>query len=208
MLARFRDKNVDTDWLNTTFPCMMACPAQTNAGRYVGLIAEDKFEEASRVARDPNPMASVCGRVCAHPCETACRRGQIDKPIAIRALKRFLTERYGPESRHPLEPTRSSAPKLPFRVAIIGSGPVGLSAAHDLALLGYSVTIFDAAPIAGGMLCPGIAEYPRPRSVVAGHVREILEMGDITLHLNQTAGPDFTVPTLRRPGFHPVSLPP
>ncbi len=204
MLARFRDKNVDTDWLNTTFPCMMACPAQTNAGRYVALIAEDKFEEAYRVARDPNPMASVCGRVCAHPCETACRRGQIDKPIAIRALKRFLTERYGPESRHPLEPTRSSAPKLPFRVAIIGSGPVGLSAAHDLALLGYSVTIFDAAPIAGGMLCLGIPEYRLPRSVVEAQVREILEMGDITLHLNQAAGRDFTVSSLRRDGFDAV----
>ena len=82
---------------------MMACPAGTNAGRYVALIAEGRFEEAYRYARDPNPMASICGRVCAHPCETACRRGEIDKPISIRALKRFLTERYGPESRHPLE---------------------------------------------------------------------------------------------------------
>ena len=106
MLTRFRDKKVDRDWLNTNFPCMMACPAQTNAGRYVALIAEGKFEEAYRYARDPNPMASICGRVCAHPCETACRRGAIDKPISIRALKRFLTERYGPESRHPLAPTR------------------------------------------------------------------------------------------------------
>ena len=102
MRTRFRDKKVDRDWLNTNFPCMMACPAQTNAGRYVALIAEGKFEEAYRYARDPNPMASICGRVCAHPCETACRRGAIDKPIAIRALKRFLTERYGPESRHPI----------------------------------------------------------------------------------------------------------
>src|SRR5260370_3751864 len=204
MLARFRDKNVDTDWLNTTFPCMMACPAQTNAGRYVALIAEDKFEEAYRVARDPNPMASVCGRVCAHPCETACRRGQIDKPIAVRAVKRFLTERYGPESGDPREPTRSSAAKLPFRVAIIGSGPVGLSAAHDLALLGYSVTIFDAAPIAGGMLCLGIPEYRLPRSVVEAQVREILEMGDITLHLNQAARRGFTVSSLRRDGFDAV----
>ena len=81
---------------------MMACPAGTNAGRYVALIAEGRFEEAYRYARDPNPMASICGRVCAHPCETACRRGAIDKPIPIRALKRFLTERYGPESRRPL----------------------------------------------------------------------------------------------------------
>src|SRR5574340_536338 len=143
MLRRYKEKRVDTDWLNTNFPCMMACPAHTNAGRYVARIAERKFEEAYRYARDPNPMASICGRVCAHPCETACRRGAIDKPISIRALKRFLTERYGPESRHPLGAPRPAAKKLPYKVAIIGSGPVGLSAAHDLALLGYSVTIFE-----------------------------------------------------------------
>src|SRR6516164_1084442 len=184
MLARFRDKKVDPDWLNTNFPCMMACPAQTNAGRYVALIADGKFEEAYRFARDPNPLASVCGRVCAHPCETACRRGTIDTPISIRALKRFLTERYGPESRRPLAPRCRAVEKLPFRVAIVGSGPVGLSAAHDLSLMGYSVTIFDAAPVAGGMLSLGIPEYRLPRSVVEAQIREILELGDIQLKLN------------------------
>jgi formate dehydrogenase beta subunit len=206
MLTRFRDKKVDTDWLNTNFPCMMACPAQTNAGRYVSLIAERKFEEAYRYARDPNPMASICGRVCAHPCETACRRGAIDKPISIRALKRFLTERYGPESRHPLEPRRRAVQKLPYRVAIIGSGPVGLSAAHDLALLGYSVTIFEAAAVAGGMLCLGIPEYRLPRSVVEAQVREILDLGDISLKLNHAAGRDFTVSGLRQQGFDAVVI--
>ena len=95
MLTRFRDKKVARAWLNSNFPCMMACPAGTNAGRYVALIAEGRFEEAYRYARDPNPLASICGRVCAHPCETACRRGEIDSPIQIRALKRLLTERYG-----------------------------------------------------------------------------------------------------------------
>src|ERR1700682_207155 len=117
MKKRFMDKMVDRDWLNTNFPCMMACPAHTNAGRYVSLIGEGRFEEAYRFARDPNPLASICGRVCAHPCETACRRGEIDRPIQIRALKRFLTERYGPESRHPLEMRRTPAAKLPYRVA-------------------------------------------------------------------------------------------
>ena len=206
MLARFRDKKVDSDWLNTNFPCMMACPAQTNAGRYVALIAEGKFEEAYRYARDPNPMASVCGRVCAHPCETACRRGAIDKPISIRALKRFLTERYGPESRRPLEPKRRSQKKLPYRVAVVGSGPVGLSAAHDLALMGYSVTIFEAAPVAGGMLYLGIPEYRLPRDVVEAQIREILDLGDITLKLNHAAGRDFTISSLRREGFDAVVI--
>jgi NADPH-dependent glutamate synthase beta subunit-like oxidoreductase len=206
MRMRFREKKVDRDWLNTNFPCMMACPAQTNAGRYVSLIAEGNFAEAYQVAREPNPMASVCGRVCAHPCETACRRGAIDKPISIRALKRFLTERHGPESRRPIEPPRRTVKKLAQRVAIIGSGPVGLSAAHDLALMGYGVTIFEKAPVAGGMLCLGIPEYRLPRSVVEAQVREILDTGDITLKLNQTAGRDFTVSSLRRDGFDAVVI--
>jgi formate dehydrogenase (NADP+) beta subunit len=206
VLNRFQDKKVDREWLATNFPCMMACPAGTNAGRYVSLIAEGRFEEAYRHARDPNPMASVCGRVCAHPCETACRRGAIDKPIQIRALKRFLTERYGPESRHPIEIRRTPEPKLPYRVAIVGGGPVGLSAAHDLALMGYSVTIFEAAPVAGGMLSLGIPEYRLPRSVVEAQVREILETGDVTLKMNQAAGRDFTVRELREQGFSAVVL--
>ena len=199
MLQRFVDKKVDRDWLNTNFPCMMACPAHTNAGRYVALIAEGEFEEAYRTAREPNPMASICGRVCAHPCETACRRGEIDKPIAIRALKRFLTERYGPESRHPVDVNAGrTQPKLPFRIAIVGAGPVGLSSAHDLALMGYAVTIFEASQVAGGMLYLGLPEYRLPRDVVEAQVREILSIGDIILKLNHAAGRDFTIADLRR----------
>jgi NADPH-dependent glutamate synthase beta subunit-like oxidoreductase len=199
MLKRFVDKKVDSDWLNTNFPCMMACPAHTNAGRYVALIAEGEFEEAYRTARGPNPMASICGRVCAHPCETACRRGEIDKPIAIRALKRFLTEQYGPESRRAIDVNAGrTQPKLPFRIAIVGAGPVGLSAAHDLALMGYAVTIFEASQVAGGMLYLGLPEYRLPRDVVEAQVREILSTGDITLKLNQAAGRDFTIADLRR----------
>ncbi len=205
MLKRIKDKKVDRDWLNTNFPCMMACPAHTNAGRYVALIAEGRFEEAYKFARDPNPLASICGRVCAHPCETACRRGDIDRPIAIRALKRFLTERHGPESKRPVDINAGRGQnKLPFKVAVVGGGPVGLSAAHDLALMGYSVTIFEAAPVAGGMLYLGIPEYRLPRDVVEAQVREILATGDITLKLNQTAGRDFTVSDLRHQGFDAV----
>jgi NADPH-dependent glutamate synthase beta subunit-like oxidoreductase len=199
MQQRFVDKKVDHDWLNTNFPCMMACPAHTNAGRYVELIAAREFEEAYRIAREPNPMASICGRVCAHPCETACRRGEIDKPIAIRALKRFLTERHGPESRNPIDVNAGRLqPKLSFRIAVVGAGPVGLSSAHDLALMGYAVTIFEASQVPGGMLYLGLPEYRLPRDVVEAQVREILATGDITLKLNQSAGRDFTIADLRR----------
>src|SRR5215813_11210353 len=138
--------------------CQAGCPVSTDAGRYVQLIAERRDEEAFLVARAPNPFASVCGRVCAAPCEDACRRGAIDAPISIRALKRFVTERYGVESMHPstqdvlrdalvsegnryaghlpMHPLSSaSAPAGPARrrkVAVVGAGPAGLSAAHDL----------------------------------------------------------------------------
>jgi formate dehydrogenase beta subunit len=207
MQKRYENKTVDAHWLNTNFPCMMACPAHTNAGRYVALIAEGRYEEAYRLARDPNPLASICGRVCAHPCETACRRGAIDQPIAIRALKRFLTERHGPESKRPVDVNEGRIQdKLPYRIAIVGAGPVGLSAAHDLALMGYSVTIFEASPVAGGMLYLGVPEYRLPRDVVEAQVREILATGDITLKLNTAAGRDFTISDLRRQGFHAVLL--
>ncbi len=185
----------------------MACPAHTNAGRYVSLIAEGRFEDAYKIARDPNPLASICGRVCAHPCETACRRGDIDRPIAIRALKRFLTERHGPESKRPVDVYAGRAQtRLPFKVAVVGGGPVGLSAAHDLALMGYSVTIFEASPVAGGMLYLGIPEYRLPRDVVEAQVREILATGDITLKLNHAAGRDFTISELRYQGFDSVLI--
>ena len=198
-------KLVDLDWLESNFPCMQACPVHTQAGRYVSLIAEGRFEEAYRYARQPNPLASICGRVCGHPCETACRRGQFDAPISIRALKRFVTERYGPESRNPLD-LFPEKPKVTHaeRVAVIGSGPAGLAAAHDLALLGYAVTIFEAAQVPGGMLHLGIPEYRLPRDVVQAQVREILALGP-ELRLNSRLG-DFSLADLRREGFQAILL--
>ncbi|HLN98531.1 MAG TPA: FAD-dependent oxidoreductase, partial [Pyrinomonadaceae bacterium] len=185
---------------------MQACPVHTEAGRYVALIAEGRYEEAYRYARRPNPLASICGRVCGHPCETDCRRGKLDAPISIRALKRFLTERYGPESRNPIDvfPAKPSVSR-PDQVAVIGSGPAGLAAAHDLALLGYPVTIFDAAPIPGGMLHLGIPEYRLPRDVLNAQIREILDLG-IALKLNARLGRDFSLTDLRSQGFKAVLL--
>ncbi|MGC2830464.1 MAG: FAD-dependent oxidoreductase [Candidatus Acidiferrum sp.] len=200
-----RTKSVDLVWLESNFPCMQACPVHTQAGRYVALIAEGRYEEAYRYAREPNPLASVCGRVCGHPCETNCRRGKLDAPISIRALKRFLTERYGPESRNPIE-MHPQKPEIrhPERVAVIGSGPAGLAAAHDLALLGYPVTLFEASPALGGMLRLGIPEYRLPRNVIDAQVREILDLGP-ELRLNSRLG-DFTLQDLRREGFQAVLL--
>jgi formate dehydrogenase beta subunit len=204
-LGKFRTKPVDLEWLETNFPCMQACPVHTQAGRYVALIAEGRYKEAYRHARLPNPLASICGRVCGHPCETNCRRGKLDAPIAIRALKRFLTERYGPESLTPFELYPTKPPVLhPERVAIIGSGPAGLAAAHDMVLRGYRVTIFEAAPALGGMLRLGIPEYRLPRDVVQAQVREILDLGP-ELRLNARLG-DFSLQDLRNEGFQAVLL--
>lgn len=201
-----RTKLVDLDWLESNFPCMQACPVHTQAGRYVSLIAQGRYEEAYRYARLPNPFASICGRVCGHPCEPACRRGQLDMPISIRALKRFLTERYGPESRNPID-VFPEKPRVihPEKVAVIGSGPAGLSAAHDLALLGYAVTVFEAAAVPGGMMHLGIPEYRLPRDVLQAQVREILDLGP-ELRLNMRLGQDFLLADLRKQGYKAVLL--
>lgn len=202
-----RTKLVDLEWLESNFPCMQACPVHTQAGRYVSLIAQGLYEEAYRYARTPNPFASVCGRVCGHPCETQCRRGKLDSAISIRALKRFLTERYGPESRNPIDmfPEKPKVTHPEDRVAIIGSGPAGLSAAHDLAMLGYPVTVFEAAPVPGGMMHLGIPEYRLPRDVLQAQVREILELGP-ELKLNARLGRDFSLADLRKQGYKAVLL--
>jgi formate dehydrogenase (NADP+) beta subunit len=201
-----RSKLVDLDWLESNFPCMQACPVHTQAGRYVSLIAEGRYEDAYRYARAPNPFASICGRVCGHPCETACRRGQLDAPISIRALKRFVTEKYGPESRNPID-VFSERPRVTHseRVAIIGSGPAGLSAAHDLALLGYPVTVFEAAPVPGGMMHLGIPEYRLPRDVLNAQIREILDLGPV-LRVNSRLGKDFNLADLRTQGYKAILL--
>ncbi len=205
-MSYVRTKLVDLDWLESNFPCMKACPVHTEAGRYVTAIAQGRYEEGYRLARRPNPMASICGRVCGHPCETACRRKDFDAPISIRALKRFVTERYGPESRNPIDvyPDKPGIIR-DSKVAVIGAGPAGLSAAHDLALLGYPVTVFEAAPVPGGMLHLGIPEYRLPRGIVQAQVREILDLGP-ELKLNARLGRDFSLKDLRAQGFQAILL--
>ncbi len=206
--------------------CQAGCPVRTDAGRYVQLIAERREEEAYLVARAPNPFASVCGRVCAAPCEDACRRGSIDAPIAIRALKRYVAERYGVESLRPDTQDRlrqqmiaegnvfgghlpvaplQQAPGSRRKVAVIGAGPAGLSAAHDLALLGYQVVVFDAAAEPGGMMRFGIPEYRLPRTLIHDEIRKVLALG-VVLRSGTALTPGFGLAELRREGFASVFL--
>jgi NADPH-dependent glutamate synthase beta subunit-like oxidoreductase len=214
--------------------CQAACPVETDAGRYVQLVADGRDEDAYLVARAPNPFASVCGRVCAAPCEDACRRGAIDAPITIRALKRFLTEQYGVESKspdtqdrlrdelvsegnryaghlpvHPLAFHRSAGAAVRSdrrrKVAIVGAGPAGLAAAHDLALLGYAVTIFDAAEEPGGMMRFGIPEYRLPRTLIRAEIDKILALG-VELRTRMPLTPEFALRELRELGYESVFL--
>ncbi len=197
------------DWLERNFPCKEACPVHTEAGKYVSLIAEGRYREAYAVARKPNPLASICGRICAAPCEGVCRRGELDAPISIRALKRFVTERFGVESMIDLsvlsEIYGHRTDRYPERVAVIGSGPSGLSCAHDLALMGYPVTIFEAASVAGGMLRLGVPEYRLPRALIQLEINAILSLG-VELVTNTRLGRDVTLADLRRQGFAAVFL--
>jgi len=212
-------------WKNQV-KCQAGCPVSTDAGRYVQLIAEGRHEEAFLVARAPNPLASVCGRVCAAPCEDACRRGSIDAPISIRALKRFVTEKYGVESIHPdtQDRLRSDlvsegnryAGHLPVfraggrragrkKVAVVGSGPAGLAAAHDLALLGYAVTLFEATEEPGGAMRFGIPEYRLPRTLLREEINKIVSLG-VDLRLSTPLTPAYGLAALRADGYEAVFL--
>jgi len=188
---------------------MAACPVHTEAGRYVAFIAEGRYLEAYHVARRPNPFASICGRICAAPCEAACRRGTLDEPIAIRALKRFVCERYGVESMVDLEKLKEVFGKTlkrhGIKVAIIGAGPAGLSCAHDLALLGYDVTVFEAQPVVGGMLRLGVPEYRLPRELIRLEINAILSLG-VELKLNTAVGRDFTLSDLKAQGYQAIFI--
>src|SRR5450759_1836025 len=202
-------KFVDLNWLDANFPCMAACPVHTEAGRYVALIEEGRYREAYHIARKPNPFASICGRICAAPCEQKCRRGEIDQPIAIRALKRFVCERHGVESMVDLEKLKEifgkTVKKNGIKVAVVGGGPAGLSCAHDLALLGYEVTVVEAQSVAGGMLRLGIPEYRLPRELIRLEINAILSLG-VELKVNSAIGRDFTVADLKKQGYQAIFL--
>ena len=153
-------------------PCQVACPLHMEIGEYVDLVAQGKVLEALQVIRDGNPFPSICAYVCTHPCEDACRRSQVDKSIAIRALKRFAVE-FGGDRMIQLEAETTQREK----VAVVGSGPAGLACAYYLRKLGYPVTIFEAYSELGGMLRVGIPQYRLPREVVDTEVQRLIHMG-------------------------------
>ncbi len=215
-MKRYHVRLVDRPYLRENFNCSLGCPVNTRAGAYVQAISEGDFKKAYAIARGPNPFASICGRVCAHPCEEVCRKGVVEKdPVSIRALKRFVTERYGVESRQILSlgdtlqystaPGSLDPEKTGKKVAIIGSGPAGLSCAHDLARLGHACTVFEAQGVAGGMLTLGVPEYRLPRDLIKREIDAILSMG-IKIKYNAKLGRDFFLKDLRQQGFDAVFI--
>jgi hypothetical protein len=157
-------------------PCQHACPAGVNVPEYLALAGEGRLHEAADVIRRRNPLISVCGRVCDHPCESKCRRSEIDRPLAIRALKRYIADNLEGDHK-PL--VRASNHKPP--VAIIGSGPAGLACGYFLALMDRRSVMFEAQPVPGGMLALGIPEYRLPKDTLNKEIAFILSHG-VDLH--------------------------
>lgn len=205
-MTSFEPVVAGAEWFDDNVPCTRACPVLTKAGRYVAAIARGDDEAAYLTARLPNPFPSICGRVCAAPCEAACRRAVLDSPIAIRALKRFATERSGVESPFERGPWRAAVHRLAPRgvkVAVVGAGPAGLACAHDLAALGWEPVVFDGADRPGGMMVLGIPPYRLRRDVLEDEVAAIVDLG-VELRLGRRLGEDFSLASLRDDGFDAV----
>ncbi len=161
-------------------PCRDACPAGQRAQGYIALIADGKIEDAYRSIKEDNPFPAICGRICNARCEDACTRARVDEPINIRALKRFVTDAIHAKPRQVPEPAER---KYSERIAIIGSGPCGFTAAQDLCSQGYGVTVFESLPVAGGMLRVGVPEYRLPATVIEREIQDIVDLG-VELKLN------------------------
>lgn len=219
---RFKAEIPDHKYWRGLIKCQDACPVHTDARGYVRAIAERNHELAYLIARGPNPLASICGRVCGAPCEINCRRGSIDRAIGIRSLKRFAADRFGPESWkregdyfgnwlkekilpqlcqgrdeliNLLSRPAESTPKT-GKVAIIGSGPAGLACGHDLALLGIKPVIYEMEKVPAGMLYIGVPEYRLPREVIRAEV-EVIESLGVEIRCGVEIGRDVSFESLR-----------
>ncbi|NQU14170.1 MAG: FAD-dependent oxidoreductase, partial [Desulfobacteraceae bacterium] len=185
-----------------TAPCKATCPAHISVQGYVALVAQGKPREALKLIKEENPLPAICGRVCHHPCESVCTRGDMDEPVAIDFIKRYVADldlnsetRYVPEVKE----------KKEEKVTVIGSGPAGLSCAYYLAIKGYQTTIYEKLPVAGGMLALGIPEYRLPRDILQAEIQVIKDMG-VEIRTGVEIGKDFTVEQLREEGNKAIFL--
>jgi len=201
----------DYKYWRQNIKCQTGCPVNTDSRGYVRAISEGAYERAYWIARTPNPLASICGRVCAAPCELACRRGSIDASVSIRALKRFVTERYGAEAQKDKKDfanllitklkeqaagiSQIKAKEEAKPISIIGAGPAGLACAHELALMGYKPVIYEMERVAGGMCAVGIPPYRLPREILQAEIDAIKGLG-VEIELGVQVGKDILIKTL------------
>lgn len=189
-----------------TAPCAEACPGGIPVQGYVALVAQGRFQEALALIEAAIPFPGICGRVCTHPCEINCRRGEVDEPVAIRLLKRYVSDlANGASGRKPSETV--PVPSNGMRVAVVGSGPAGMTVAHRLAKQGYRVSIFEKLPVIAGMMGIGIPAYRLPREVIRREYRRIQALG-VEIHLNTSIGADgrYSVDDLFEMGYRAVCL--
>jgi len=183
-------------------PCQSTCPAGVDVPGFISLVGERRYAEALRLHRNRNPFASICGRVCFHTCESKCRRATLDRPVAIRGIKRFMADQ---EITVQLPEVRENPVNAKRKIAIIGAGPAGLSCAYFLARLGYRPKVLEAERRPGGMLVQTIPAYRLPREIVAHEIRMIERMG-VDIETGKRLGKDFTLASLRREGYEAVFI--
>lgn len=183
-------------------PCQHTCPVGINIPKYVAQIAAGEYQEAIETIRERNPFAAVCGRICHHPCEGRCRRGELEAAVAIRDLKRFAADWYtshGSPLPKPFPKTKKQ------KIAVVGAGPTGLSCAYYLAQMGYPVTVFEALPVGGGMLAVALPEFRLPRTAIQQDIDYIAERG-VEIKYNTPINASFTVEDLKKSGFDAVFI--
>ena len=182
--------------------CQHACPAGIDVPNYVAAVAEGDYEKSVEIIRERNPFPAVCGRICIHPCEYKCRRGELDEPVAIRALKRLASDWYfkniGPQ-REPFAVTKKE------KIAVVGAGPAGLTCAYFLTKMGYQTTVFEAGPVAGGMLGIAVPEFRLPRQVIEEEIQYIENCG-VEIHYNSPIDAKHTFNDLLSEGYSAVFI--
>jgi NADPH-dependent glutamate synthase beta subunit-like oxidoreductase len=177
-----------------TAPCKASCPAHISIPGFVSAVAEGRYEEGLKLIKEEMPFPGICGRICPHPCEEECNRGKVDKPVAIEYLKRFLAD-WDLTKTTPYVPLKKAAKKE--RVAVVGAGPAGLTAAYYLAIEGYGVTVFEKYPVPGGMMTLGIPEFRLPRNILQAEIDVIRKLG-VEIRLNVEIGEDIEFADLQR----------
>ena len=180
--------------------CQHTCPVGTSVPKYVAAIARGDYIEAAEIVREMNPFPAIGGRICHHPCEIKCRRGELDEPVAIRSLKRFAAYKYFETAQGPPLPFSKTKSR---KVAIVGAGPTGLTCAFYLARMGYPATVFEALPVGGGMLMVGVPEFRLPKAVVQKEI-EYIEQRGVEIKYNTPVNVNFTLEDIKKQGYDAI----